>query len=284
MAESIAEVFEGQRKRLTAVASRVLGSGDDAEDAVQETWVRFARQDQGSIDNVSGWLTTVVGRVCIDMLRSRTSRREVSNDDERFPQLVVLHDDRGAPDEQAERADSIGTALTVLLDTLAPAERMAFVLHDVFGVPFEEIGPIIDRSPDAAKMLASRARRKVQGASPSASVRRANRTVVDAFIAAARDGDFERLLAVLDPGVVWRTHSARGLVVLRGAETVAAKARQATFAKATARPVLVNGNPGITAWNRLGEPLGVMMCTVVDGRIAEITAVIDPARLAAMDL
>jgi RNA polymerase sigma factor (sigma-70 family) len=277
-----AEVFEMHRGRLTAVAHRVLGSHADAEDAVQETWLRFSSQDVDAIDNPAGWLTTVVGRICIDRLRARTARREVSNDDD-FPDLVVS-DAAISPEDEAMLADSVGAALLVVLDTLAPAERMAFVLHDVFGMPFDEIGPIVDRSPDAAKMLASRARRKVQGSHPPPGALRADREVVDAFLAAARDGDFDRLLEVLDPAVVWRTQTAHGIVVLRGADQVASRARQASYAKATAAAVTVNGRPGITAWSPAGKPRGVMMCTVVGGRIVEITSVIDPERLARLDL
>ena len=189
-----------------AVAYRMLGSRADAEDAVQEAWLRLARQDAAAIDNLAGWLTTVVGRVCIDVLRSRKARPEASYDDQ-LPELVVTEDGGGAPEDDAVLAESVGLALLVVLDTLGPAERLAFVLHDMFAVPFEEIGQIIGKSPDATKMLASRARRKVQGTQRPTDERQQQRAVVDAFLAAARGGDFEGLLRVLDPDVTWRSHT-----------------------------------------------------------------------------
>ena len=219
--EALAEAFEEQRGRLVAVAYRMLGSRADAEDAVQEAWLRLARHDAAAIDNLGGWLTTVVGRVCIDVLRSRKARPEASYDD-RLPELVVTEDGGGAPEDDALLAESVGLALLVVLDTLRPAERLAFVLHDMFAVPFEEIGQIIGRSTDAAKMLASRARRKVQDTPRPAKERQQQRAVVDAFLAAARSGDFEGLLRVLDPEVTWRSYTARGVVVRLGAAEVAA--------------------------------------------------------------
>ena len=281
--EAAAEAFVEQRGRLVAVAYRMLGSRADAEDAVQEAWLRLARQDPASIDNLAGWLTTVVGHVCIDMLRSRKARHEVSYED-RLPELVVTDDTVGTPEDEVLLADSVGLALLVVLDTLGPAERLAFVLHDMFSVPFEEIGQIIGRSTDASKMLASRARRKVQGTHRSTDDRQQQREVVDAFLAAARDGDFEGLLRVLDPDVTARTHTAHGVVVRIGATEVATTLRRGTRAKATAHRVLVNGEPGVLAWSAKGRPLGVMSCTVVDGRIVEILSVTDPKRLATMDL
>ena len=218
--EALAGAFEQQRGRLVAVAYRMLGSRADAEDAVQEAWLRLARQDAAAIDNLAGWLTTVVGRVCIDMLRSRKARPEVSYDD-RLPEFVVTEDGGAAPEDDALLAESVGLALLVVLDTLRPAERLAFVLHDMFAVPFEEIGQIIGRSTDATKMLASRARRKVQGTHRPTEERQQQRAVVDAFLAAARSGDFEGLLRVLDPDVTWRTYTARGVVVRLGATEVA---------------------------------------------------------------
>ncbi|MEV0630831.1 sigma-70 family RNA polymerase sigma factor [Nonomuraea wenchangensis] len=280
--EVVADAFEEQRGRLVAVAYRMLGSRADAEDAVQEAWLRLARQDAATIDNVAGWLTTVVGRVCIDVLRSRTARPEASYED-RLPELIVT-EDGGAPEDDALLAESVGLALLVVLDTLRPAERLAFVLHDMFAVPFEEIGQIIGRSTDAAKMLASRARRKVQATPRPTDERQRQRAVVDAFISAARSGDFEGLLRVLDPDVTWRTHTDRGVVVRLGATEVAGRIQRAAHVKATARPVLVNGEPGIVAWDANGKPAGVMACTVVDGRIVEILSVTDPERLASMDL
>ena len=281
--EAVAEAFEEQRGRLVAVAYRMLGSRADAEDAVQEAWLRLARQDPAAIDNLAGWLTTVVGRVCIDVLRSRKARPEASYDD-RLPELVVTEEADGAPEDDALLAESVGLALLVVLDTLRPSERLAFVLHDMFAVPFEEIGQIIGRSPDASKMLASRARRKVQGTHRSTDEPQQQRAVVDAFLAAARSGDFEGLLRVLDPDVTWRTHTARGVVVRLGATEVAAKARRGVHTKLTGRNVLVNGEPGILVSDANGKPRIMMACTVVDGRIVEILSVTDPERLASVDL
>jgi RNA polymerase sigma-70 factor (ECF subfamily) len=281
--EALAEAFEEQRGRLVAVAYRMLGSRADAEDAVQEAWLRLARHDAAAIDNLGGWLTTVVGRVCIDVLRSRNARSEASYD-ERLPELVVTEDGGGAPEDEALLAESVGLALLVVLDTLRPAERLAFVLHDMFAVPFEEIGQIIGRSTDAAKMLASRARRKVQDTPRPTDERRHQRAVVDAFLAAARSGDFEGLLRVLDPDVTWRSYTARGVVIRMGAAEVADRAQRGARATVSARPVLVNGEPGVVVWDRNGKPVSVMACTVIDDRIVEILSVQDPERLAAMDL
>jgi RNA polymerase sigma-70 factor (ECF subfamily) len=281
--EALAEAFEEQRGRLVAVAYRMLGSRADAEDAVQEAWLRLARHDAAAINNLGGWLTTVVGRVCIDVLRSRNARSEASYD-ERLPELVVTEDGGGAPEDEALLAESVGLALLVVLDTLRPAERLAFVLHDMFAVPFEEIGQIIGRSADAAKMLASRARRKVHDTPRPTDERQQQRAVVDAFLAAARSGDFEGLLRVLDPGVTWRSYTARGVVIRMGAAEVADRARRGARATVTARPVLVNGEPGVVVWDRNGKPVSVMACTVIDDRIVEILSVQDPERLAAMDL
>jgi RNA polymerase sigma factor (sigma-70 family) len=280
---AVAEAFEEQRGRLVAVAYRMLGSRADAEDAVQEAWLRLARQDEAAIDNLAGWLTTVVGRVCLDVLRSRKARPEASYDD-RLPELMVTEDGGGAPENGALLAESVGLALLVVLETLRPTERLAFVLHDMFAVPFEEIGQIIGRSTDATKMLASRARRKVQDTPRPAEERQQQRAVVDAFLAAARDGDFEELLRVLDPDVTWRSHTAHGVVVRLGAAEVAALAQRGARAAATVRPILVNGEPGIVAWGANGKLVGVIACTVVDGRIVEVLSVLDPERLAAMDL
>ena len=281
--EALAEAFEEQRGRLVAVAYRMLGSRADAEDAVQEAWLRLARHDAAAIDNLGGWLTTVVGRVCIDVLRSRNARSEASYD-ERLPELVVTEDVGGAPEDEALLAESVGLALLVVLDTLRPAERLAFVLHDMFAVPFEEIGQIIGRSTDAAKMLASRARRKVQDTPRPTDERQHQRAVVDAFLAAARSGDFEGLLRVLDPDVTWRSYTARGVVIRMGAAEVADRAQRGARATVTARPVLVNGEPGVVVWDRNGKPVSVMACTVIDDRIVEILSVQDPKRLATMDL
>ena len=281
--QALAEAFEEQRGRLVAVAYRMLGSRADAEDAVQEAWLRLARQDAAAIDNLGGWLTTVVGRVCIDVLRSRNARSEASYD-ERLLELVVTEDGGGAPEDEALLAESVGLALLVVLDTLRPAERLAFVLHDMFAVPFEEIGQIIGRSAGAAKMLASRARRKVHDTPHPTDERQQQRAVVDAFLAAARSGDFEGLLRVLDPDVTWRSYTARGVVIRLGAAEVADRAQRGARATVTARPVLVNGEPGVVVWDRNGKPVSVMACTVIDDRIVEILSIQDPERLAAMDL
>ncbi|WP_238164594.1 GNAT family N-acetyltransferase [Kribbella pittospori] len=278
--DALAGAFEQQRDRLVAVAYRMLGSRVDAEDAVQEAWLRLARQDADSIDNLAGWLTTVVGRVCIDVLRSRKARPEVSYEDQ-LPDLVVTEDD-GV--EDSVLAESVGPALLVVLDALRPDERLAFVLHDMFAVPFAEIGQILGRSTDAAKMLASRARRKVQDTHPPPDEPTKQRAVVEAFLAAARSGDFEGRLRVLDPDVTWRAHTARGVVIRLGATEVAARALRGAETEVSARPVLVNGRTGILSWRPNGDPLSVMACTVVDGRIVEILSVSDPARLATMSL
>lgn len=280
--EAVAGVFEEQRERLVAVAYRMLGSRADAEDAVQEAWLRLARHDAAAIDNLGGWLTTVVARVCIDALRSRKVRPEVSYDDQ-LPELIVTEDGAGAPEDDALLAESVGLALLVVLETLRPTERLAFVLHDMFAVPFDEIGQIIDKSSDATKMLASRARRKVQN-QRSSEERRQHRTVVDAFFAAARSGDFEGLLRLLDPDVRLRSHTVRGVVVRLGAAEVAGRARRGATAVATSRQVLVNGEPGVVAWGSNGNPVGLMVCTVVDGRIVEMMSIHDPESLAALDL
>lgn len=279
--DAVAVAFEEQRGRLVGMAQRMLGTRADAEDAVQEAWLRLSRQDVAAIDNLAAWLTTVVGRVCIDVLRSRKARPEAPYE---LPDLVVTQDGEGAPEDGALLADSVGLALLVVLETLGPDERLAFVLHDIFAVPFDEIAQILGKSTDASKMLASRARRKVQGAHRRTDERDRQRAVVDAFLAAARDGDFEGLLRVLDPDVTWRTHTSHGVVVRLGATDVAAKVQQASHARATARRVLVNGEPGVMVWGPTGTPQAVMACTVVDGRIVEMLSVLDPRRLAAMDL
>ena len=281
--EVLAEVFEEQRERLVAVAYRMLGSRGDAEDAVQEAWIRLARQDAAAIDNLAGWLTTVVGRVCIDVLRSRKTRAELSYDD-RLPELVVTVDGGVAPEDDALLAESVGLALLVVLDTLTPTERLAFVLHDMFAVPFAEIGEIIGRSTDATKMLASRARRKVQGTSVPEEEPRRRRAVVDAFLAAARNGDFEGLVRMLDPKVTWRTFHPQGVMTTVGAAEVAEPILRGARAMTSVLPVLVNGEPGFVAWGAKGKVLGVVACTVVDGQIVELLTVSDHTRLDAMGL
>ena len=278
----LARRFEADRGRLQAVAYRMLGSFSEAEDAVQEAWLRLERSDAAAIDNLSGWLTTVVGRVCLDMLRARKTRREEPLGDH-LPDPVVSYGDD--PEADALLADSVGLALLVVLETLSPAERLAFVLHDMFGVPFDEVATIVGRSRDATKMLASRARRRVQGAAPTpdADVTQ-QRRVVDAFLAAARGGDFDALLAVLDPDVVLRADTGGPLSVTTGAAAVAGRAMMFARLAASARPVLVNGEPGVLAATPDGRPMSIMAFTVAAGRIVEINSIADPERLARLDL
>jgi RNA polymerase sigma-70 factor (ECF subfamily) len=277
MPDTLTEAFEAQRDRLRAVAHRVLGSHADAEDVVQEAWLRLARQDAAAIENLDGWLTTVVGRISLDVLRSRRSRPEAPYDE-----VVVAVDDGPAPAEDAELADSVGLALLVVLESLGPNERLAFVLHDLFAVPFEEIARILGKTPGAAKMLASRARRKVRAPARPATAGREQREVVHAFLTAARDGDFEELLRVLDPDVRLTVDTPDGVVVVLGATNVAAGAR--IGAAAGGRAVTVGGLPGVVAWREDGTPLSVVAFTVVGGRIAGIASVADPVKLASMHL
>ncbi|MGW7087084.1 sigma-70 family RNA polymerase sigma factor [Streptomyces sp. NPDC054871] len=282
-ADPMAEAFEAQRDRLRSVAYRMLGSHADAEDVVQEAWLRLSRQDASTIHNLSGWLTTVAGRISLDVLRSRQVRPEASYDDS-LPELVVTLDDGPAPEEDAVLADSVGLALLVVLESLRPSERLAFVLHDLFAVPFEEIGQILGKSTAATKMLASRARRKVQTIERPTGAGREQREVVQAFLAAARGGDFEELLRVLDPEVKLTVDTPSGVVVTLGATKIAAGAQLSANAATHGRAVLVNGLPGVMSWREDGTPLSVLAFTVVDDRITEISVVIDPAKLALMDL
>src|SRR6266705_356906 len=244
--EWLAEEFEAYRNHLRAVAYRMLGSLSEADDAVQESWLRLSRSDTSGVENLYGWLTTVVARVCLDMLRSRESRHEEPLD-EHVPDPIVSREDGMDPEHEALLADSVGLALLVVLNTLNPAERLAFVLHDLFAVPFDEIAPIVGRSPTATRQLASRARRRVQGAATDSEVDRSRkREVVDAFLAAARGGDFDALLAVLDPEVVLRGDRAAmrsGTLEIRGAATVARRAAQG--GARAAQPALVNGAVGV---------------------------------------
>jgi RNA polymerase sigma factor (sigma-70 family) len=290
----VAERFEAERARLTAVAQRLLGSRSDAEDAVQETWVRLQRSGASGtaeeITNLGGWLTTVTSRVCLDVLRSRRARPERLGDTGQ-PLVAV----EAGPEAYAEAADSVGTALLVVLDALGPAERLAFVLHDVFAVPFDEIGPVIDRSPTAARQLASRARRRVQGGTPveasgsPAPSRGRRREVVDAFLAASKEGRFADLLAVLDPDAVVRSDAAAAAMgsepELRGAEAVA----RAYEGRARAiAPALVDGLPG-AVWRHRGEikvvfDFDVDLGTDGDGRVREVLLVADPERIARADV
>ncbi|MEU3312408.1 sigma-70 family RNA polymerase sigma factor [Streptomyces sp. NPDC006662] len=278
-----AEHFESQRDRLRAVAHRMLGSHADAEDVVQEAWLRLSRQDTAAIDNLPGWLTTVVGRISLDVLRSRQARPEAPYGD-RPQEWVVTLDDGPAPEEDAVLADSVGLALLVVLESLRPGERLAFVLHDLFAVPFDEIGTILGKSTAAAKMLASRARRKVRAAERPAGAVRGQREVVRAFLAAARDGDFEELLRVLDPEVRMTVETPAGVTVVLGATKIAAGARLAAGGAGPRRTALVNGQPGVVSWDEDGSPLSVLAFTVVGGRISGITAVTDPAKLALMEV
>ncbi len=281
--ELLADQFEAERAHLRAVAYRVLGSPSEADDAVQEAWLRLSRSDAGGIDNLGGWLTTVVARVCLDMLRSRTARREEPLG-AHAPEQVARSEDGIDPEHEALLGDSIGLALLVVLETLPPAERVAFVLHDMFAVPFDEIAPIVGRSPAAARQLASRARRRVQGATVPDADRTRQREVVDAFLAAARGGDLDALVALLDPDVMVRADTTAvrmgASTEVRGApavaETFSGRAR-------AAQPALVNGVAGLV-WAQRGVPQVVFGFTITGGKVVEIEMVADPERLEALDL
>ncbi|MFD4611054.1 RNA polymerase sigma factor SigJ [Streptomyces sp. NPDC058451] len=288
--EVLARSFEEHRPQLRAVAYRMLGSVPEAEDAVQEAWLRLTRTDTGAIRNLGAWLTTATGRVCLDLLRSRKARREEPIDDTFVPDPVIRPLTPADPEQEAVRADSVGLALLVVLETLQPDERLAFVLHDLFAVPFDDIAPVVERSAAATRQLASRARRRVQGATPSAEADLARqKQVLDAFLAASRGGDFEALVAVLHPDVVLRVDAGalvRGAAaskVVRGATTVAAQAL--TFAQyaGTARLVLVNGSVGVANAPE-GGPRSVMGVVVADGRITHLYILADPVRLGHLDL
>ena len=280
--------FETHRAHLRAVAYRMLGSTGEADDAVQEAWLRVSRSGASGVENLGGWLTTIVSRICLDMLRSRRSRREapLEEPDVRLPDPIVGREDRMEPEQEALLGDSVGLALLVVLQSLSPAERLAFVLHDMFGVPFTDIGPIVGRSPAAARQLASRARRRVRGTAtlPDPDLPR-QRQVVDAFLAASREGDFEALLAVLDEDVVLRADygTAGASRLIRGARAVAGGALTFSQFAPFARPALVNGAAGLVTV-REGHPLSVMGFTVVHGKIAEIDVLADPERLQRLDL
>jgi RNA polymerase sigma-70 factor (ECF subfamily) len=295
--------FEAHRAHLRSVAYRMLGSLNEAEDAVQESWLRLSRADTGDVRDLRAWLTTVVSRVCLDMLRSRASRREDSLDVHLPDPIVTRVDDD--PAEHALLADSVGIALLVVLDTLSPAERLAFVLHDVFAVPFEQIGPILDRSPGAAKQLASRARQRLRAAPTPADADSADGapaagtgststadlsrqwTIVNAFLAASREGDFEGLLAILDPDIVLRADAGEGpfgpSVLVQGAREVIAHAQRFAPLGRFARPVLVNGAPGFLV-TRDGEALALLAVTVQGDKITEMDVLADPVRLRELDL
>ena len=274
----LAEEFEAHRGHLRAVGYRMLGSVAEADDAVQDTWLRLSRTDTDQIDNLGGWLTTVVSRICLDQLRARKARKEESTLD-RFPDLVVTDPETADPEHEAILSDSLGLAIMVVLDELGPAERLAFVLHDVFGLAFAEIAPIVERSTDATKMLASRARRRVQDArrTPDADLPR-QRAAVDAFQSAARAGDFEALLQVLDPDVVLRNAGVDAVRIVRGAAAVASGAVAFQGVAVDTRPLLVDGVAG-AALVVGGKVTSVAAFTVVDGRIVEIDIVNDPERL-----
>jgi RNA polymerase sigma factor (sigma-70 family) len=277
------EQFERYRPHLQAVAYRMLGSVTDADDALQEAWLRLSRADTEDVDNMGGWLTTVVGRVCLDMLRARRSRQE-DYVGSWLPEPIVSLDDEANPEQEAILADSVGLALLVVLETLTPAERLAFVLHDMFAVPFEEIGPIVGRTPAAARQLASRGRRRVQGAEPNPDTDvRGQREIVDAFLAAARGGDFDALVAVLDPDVVFRADPGKIRRLARppitGAEAVATEllSRAPRFAP-LARPALVNGTAGLLVGPE-DKPFAVVGFSVAGGRIVAIDLITNQEKL-----
>jgi RNA polymerase sigma-70 factor (ECF subfamily) len=278
----LAEQFEQSRPHLEAVAYSMLGSVSEAQDAVQEAWLRLGRSDTGAIDDLRAWLTTVVGRISLDMLRSRKARREYAAGSW-LPEPLVGDPEDSGPEQQAVLADSIGLALLVVLESLTPAERLAFVLHDVFAMPFDDIAQIMDRSPDSARQLASRARRRVQAAPQPDRDVALQRRVVDAFLAAARAGDFAALVEVLDPGVVFRMDLGPGRPLARpplaGAGSVAAQVLSTAprFVN-LAQPVLVNGEAG-ALFGTHGDPVAVIGFTIAGGRIAELNLVADPAKL-----
>jgi RNA polymerase sigma factor (sigma-70 family) len=281
------ERFEERRPRLRAVAYRMLGSLSEADDAVQESWLRVSRAGTDGVENLDGWLTTVVARVCLNMLRSREHRREEPLD-LRLPDPIISPESGLDPEQEAVLADSVGLALLVVLESLTPAERLSFVLHDMFAVPFEDIGEMIERSPAAARQLASRARRRVRGQAPAPDPDLSRqREVVNAFFAAARDGDFDALVAVLDPEVVLRADGGasrtRPSVVIHGARAVAEQARLGARLGRWRRPALVNGTPGAVVVVA-GKAFAVMAFTVVGGRVAAIDVLYDPERVAKLDL
>jgi len=283
----LAARFEEHRAHLKAVAYRMLGSLSEAEDAVQEAWLRLSRSDTSEVANLGGWLTTVVGRVCLDMLRSRTARREEPLE-RGLPDPVVSRADGVDPEQEALVADSVGLALLVVLQSLSPAERLAFVLHDMFGVPFEDIAPIVGRTPTAARKLASRARGRVRGAVPEPDPDpRRQRAVVEAFLAASRGGDFDALVAVLHPDVVVRVEGGAagpGVVkVIRGAAEAARQALIYAQRAGSVYPALVNGAAGLVS-TRDGRPFSVLSFTVSDGKIVAVDVLADPERLSALDL
>ena len=283
--EWLARQFEDHRPRLRAVAYRMLGSLSDADDAVQDAWLRLSRADTSEVENLGGWLTTVVARVALNMLRARNTRREEPLN-VHVPDPIIDPTDGSNPEHEALLADSVGLALLVVLETLTPAERLAFVLHDMFAVPFDEIASIMERSPEATRQLASRARRRVRGAAPAPDADlTAQWEVVEAFLAAAREGDFDALVAVLDPDVVLRADGGpTGLSQhIRGAETVARQAQLWSRVDLTMRRALINGAAGIIAFLH-GRPFSIAAITVKNGKIAEVDFLADPERIAQLDL
>ncbi|MFD4525777.1 RNA polymerase sigma factor SigJ [Streptomyces sp. NPDC058470] len=287
--ELLADRFEENRGHLRAVAYRMLGSLSEADDAVQEAWLKLSRTDADEVRNLAAWLTTVVGRVCLDMLRSRASRREEPMDAFHVPDPVISPLDRIDPEQEVLLSDSVGLALLVVLETLEPAERLAFVLHDMFAVPFDDIATVVGRTPAAARQLASRARRRVQAApAPDPDIGR-QRKAVEAFLAASRDGDFEALVAVLHPDIVLRADAgapvggAAASKLVRGAADVAQQALFFRQFSMSSRLVLVNGTVGVVA-TLDGRPMSVMGVTVVEGRIVALHILADPERLARLDL
>lgn len=283
--EWLARQFEEQRPHLRAVAYRMLGSLPEADDAVQDAWLRLSRADTSEVENLRGWLTTVVARVALNTLRSRRTRREQPLD-VRVPDPIVDPAGGTDPEHEALLADSVGLALLVVLETLSPAERLAFVLHDMFAVPFEEIAPIVERSPEATRQLASRARRRVRNAGPVPDADlTAQWEVVEAFLAAAREGDFDALVAVLDPDVVLRADGgpAGPWRHVQGAETVAEQALLWSRVDLTTRRALVNGAAGMVTYLR-GRPFSIAAITIRNGKIAEIDFLADPERIARLEL
>jgi RNA polymerase sigma-70 factor (ECF subfamily) len=283
----LAERFESDRSHLRGVAYRMLGSWTEADDAVQEAWIRLSRTDPSRIEDLRAWLTTVVGRVALNMLRSRRTRRE-SSLEVHLPDPILSPREGLGPEQEALLGDSVGLALLVVLESLTPAERVAFVLHDVFAVPFDDIAPVVGRSPTATRQLASRARRRVQGARvPDVDLDRQWR-VVDAFLAAAREGDFGRLLDALDPDVVLRSDAGQArpdlAVTVHGAQAVAERAMTFRRFAATATRLLVNGRPGGIAWAADGRPFAILALTVQGDRIVGIDILADPDRLGRLDL
>ncbi|QKW33285.1 sigma-70 family RNA polymerase sigma factor [Actinomadura sp. NAK00032] len=278
--EQLAERFEANRPRLAALAYRMLGSPTEANDAVQEAWLRLSKANADRIENLNGWLTTIVAHICIDMLRTRTSRREDPYD-ERLPEPVITQDGTD-PEEQALLADAVGVAMLVVLDTLTPAERLAFVLHDLFQMPFDEIAAILDRTPTATRQLASRARRRVRSAPvPDPDMTR-QRAVVDAFLTAAKTGDLEALVETLAPDIVLHAEADGEYIHLRGARKIAQRAIAFSFRAEFARPALINGTAGLVVATE-DEPIAVMAFTVVNDKIAELDIYADPTHLTHLD-